>query len=483
MSTEKTYTGELCEGAVVLPEGAPGLEVGEFPLDSFPPVLRAYAKSLSATYEVPAPLYLGMMLGALSGAAGKGFHLSGGASGWSNYANLFLLFGLETGAGKSVVNAIVQPIQAEQSRRKQEWECERLPVLKAHLERLKKELKELGNDAGQSERNRLAKEIALKEGAMVYEPALMLGSCTTAALAKNLQNMEQETALLFSPEAGDMMRVALGLYRETGMDADLLLSGFTGEPYAQSRAGTGNADIKNPCLSILGMVQPSIIREVLAHKEAKERGLLGRFLFLPLSHPLVLDGGNRPPISSDERARWEALLERVLKMRLESQGSPHLVECTSGAKEVFRVAHNESVEWINGQHQDLRAWLVRYREQALRVALCLHLAQDPGSTQLSEETARHAVAFVRWSVSQLFEMLHSSRSDTLRERLQEMAAIVSENGYITVRDLKRGGFEEAEVRQLCELSGGELEHYVHAPARGGTPSPRVRLNSGARVTE
>jgi replicative DNA helicase len=483
MSTKKTYTGELDDGAVVLPEGAPGLEVGEFPLDSFPPILRAYAQSLSATYEVPAPLYLGMMLGALSGAAGKGFQLSGGASGWSNYANLFLLFGLETGAGKSVVNAIVQPIQAEQSRRKREWECERLPVLKAHLERLKKELKDLGKEAGQSDRNRLAKEIALKEGAMVYEPALMLGSCTTAALAKNLQNMEHETALLFSPEAGDLVRVALGLYRETGMDADLLLSGFTGEPYAQSRAGTGNADIKNPCLSILGMVQPSIIREVLEHKEAKERGLLGRFLFLPLSHPLVPDGGNRPPIGTDERARWETLLERVLKMRLESKGSPHPVECTGGAKEVFRVAHNESVEWINGQHQDLRAWLVRYREQALRVALCLHLAKDPGSTQLSEETARRAVAFVRWSVAQLFEMLHSSRSESLRERLQEMAAIVSGSEYVTFRDLRRGGFEEAEVRQLCVLSGGELEHYVHTPARGGTRSPRVRINSGASVTE
>lgn len=479
MSAEKTYTGELCEGAVVLPEGAPGLEVGEFPLESFPPILRAYAESLSATYEVPAPLFLGMMLGTLSGAVGKGFRFSGGVSGWSNYANLFLLFGLETGSGKSVVNAIVEPIQAEQERRKQEWQYDRLPVLKAHLERLKKELKDLGKDAGQPERNKLAKEIALKEGEMLYEPSLMLGNSTTAALAKNLQHMEHETAFLFSPEAGDLVRVALGLYRETGMDADLLLSGFTGEAYAQNRVGTGNVDIKHPCLSILGMVQPSIVREVLGHKEAKERGLLGRFLFLPLSHPLAPDEGNRPPIGSKEKAGWDTLLERILKMRLESKGSPHPVECTAGAKEVFRVAHNESVEWINGQHQDLRPWLARYREQACRVALCLHLAEDPSSTQLSGETARRAVAFVRWSVAQLFEMLHSSRSEALRERLQEMAALVSESEYVTFRELRRKGFQEAEVRQLCELSGGELEQYTHTPPGGGTPSPRVRLRAVA----
>ena len=229
---------------------------------------------------------------------------------------------------------------------------------------MKKQLKDLGKEAGRPERNKLATEIALKEGEMLYEPSLMLGNSTTAALAKNLQHMEHETAFLFSPEAGDLVRVALGLYRETGLDAELLLSGFTGEPYGQNRFGTGNVDIKRPCLSILGMVKPSIVREVLEHKEAKERGLLGRFLFLPLSHPLALDGGNRPPISSKEKAGWDLLLERILRMRLESKGSPHLVEGTAGAKEVFRVAHNESVEWINGQHQDLRPWLARYRDQA-----------------------------------------------------------------------------------------------------------------------
>jgi hypothetical protein len=39
------------------------------------------------------------------------------------------------------------------------------------------------------------------------------------------------------------------------------------------------------------------------------------------------------------------------------------------------------------------------------------------------------------------------------------------------------------VRQLCALSGSELEHYVHTPAGGGTPSPRVRLGSVCKVGE
>ena len=63
--------------------------------------------------------------------------------------------------------------------------------------------------------------------------------------------------------------------------------------------------------------------------------------------------------------------------------------------------------------------------------------------------------------------------------LPEMAAFVAESEYVTFRDLRRNGFQEAEVRQLCELSGGELEQYTHTPPGGGTPSPRVRLRAVA----
>jgi replicative DNA helicase len=275
---------EIDTEVLLLPNGAPIIEGGEFPENSFPPVMLDYALSLSTTYAVPVPLFLGMMLGAISGAAGKGWKLTGGAGGFGNYANLFLLFALETGSHKSIVSEIIKPITEAQQKRMDHWKLDELPVIKAHLERYKREQSRLGKDVSQSERNDLAKQIALYEEKLKKSPAIMLGSATTSALAQNLEHMDLETAFLFSPEAGDMVRVALGLYRDNGIDADLLLSGFTGEPFAQNRVGSGNVDIRKPCVSLLGMVQPCVLREVLAHKEAKERGLVGRFLFIPLGH-------------------------------------------------------------------------------------------------------------------------------------------------------------------------------------------------------
>ena len=457
-----------------LPDGAPVLEGGDFPESSFPPVMRDYARSLSATYAVPSPLFLGMMLGAISGAAGKGWRLSGGAEGFKSYANLFLLFALETVSNKSVVSEIIKPITEEQQKRMDTWKLEELPVIKAHLERYKKEQSKLTPGNGQKERNEVARQIALYEEKLKKSPALMLGSATTAALALNLQHMELETAFLFSPEAGDLVRVALGLYRESGMDADLLLSGFTGEPFAQNRVGSGNIDIRNPCVSLLGMVQPCVVREVMAHKEAKERGLLGRILFIPLGHPAPRDEGDRPPLDEEKVERWRSLLGGLLRERFQKGKDPQVVECSLEAKTVFREAYNESVQWINGEHQDLRPWLVRYRELALRVALCLHLATDPTPKQLTKATALDAVAVVRWCVAQLVDMLHTSRTESLEVRIGEFRALVPEEGHVTLRDLKRGSFSEAEVKQICDLTEGEFVYWVHEDPRGGTPSPRVK---------
>jgi len=468
---------EIDTAVLLLPNGAPIIEGGDFPEDSFPPVMMDYARSLSATYAVPVPLFLGMMLGAISGAAGKGWRLTGAAEGFGNYANLFLLFALETGSHKSIVSAIIKPITEEQQKRMDNWKLQELPVIKAHLKKYEKEQAKLAPDASQNERNTVAKEIAFYEEKLKHSPALMLGSTTTAALAANLQHMEQETAFLFSPEAGDLVRVALGLYRESGMDADLLLSGFTGEPFTQNRVGSGNIDVRTPCISLLGMVQPCVVREVLAHKEAKERGLLNRILFIPLGYPTPLDDGNRPPLDTQKEQKWWVFLENILRVRLKGGGTPQPVECSPEAKEVFRGAHNESVGWRNGEHQDLAPWVARYRELISRVALCLHLGTSTSSRQLTQETALGAVALVRWCVGQLVEMLHESRSGALKARLQDLAAAVPGEGFVTLRDLKRAGFTEPEVKQLCALSEGELVYWVHEAERGGTPSPRVSLRS------
>ena len=468
------YRLELRHQTDSLSTGAPELEHGEFPLEAFPPILADYSQTLSETYGVPRPLFLLVMLGAVAGATGKGWKLTEAVPGFSNFANIYLLLGLETGSYKSLAGRIVSPIAEKEKRRLDDWETNELPVLKAKLRKAQNEEKAQKDPFALDQ---LAKEIAKFEKSIKRNPALMLGSCTTAALAQNIQNMDHEIAMLYSPEGGDLLRVALGMYRDNGIDADLLLSGFTGESYGQSRAGSGTIRLGAPLISLLGMVQPTLIREALNNDEAKQRGLLGRLLAVPLEHPVPLDDGIVREVSSCAEDKWCQLLKTVLDERVENNSAPLIVKAESDARDVFLRAHNQAAEWINGTHQDLRPWLVRYREQACRVALCLQIATDPKSTVLTADNARRAVSLVRWCFGQLAEMLHEKRTEALRARIEKLNSMVLGPEVATMRDLKRAGFTEAEVRQLCKLECENLEIYEHRPSAGGRPSLQVRVRT------
>lgn len=138
------------------------------------------------------------------------------------------------------------------------------------------------------------------------------------------------------------------------------------------------------------------------------------------------------------------------------------MKCSAEAREVLRDAHNQSVEWINGIHQDLRAWLVRYREICCRVALCLQIAEDPKSTELSRKNAEGAISLVYWSLGQLSEMLHTGRTESLIKRMEALGNLIadSDSGDITFRDLKRKGYSEAEIEQMCALEGSPWEIFT-----------------------
>lgn len=452
---------------------APIIEGGAFPVDAFPQVWVNYARSLSATYGVPEPLFLMLMLGTISGAAGPSFALSGGVAGQWTRPNLFLLFGLGTGSHKSVANRIMKPIQEAEDKRRREWEECALPKIKAELKHLETKQKKLNEEAGPEERADLAQDIATLERKAKHNPDLVLGSVTTVALAQQLQYMDHETAFMFSPEAGDMLRVALGLYRDKGMDADLLLSGYTGEGYKQTRAGSGHLSIQSPCLTLTALVQPLVVRELVESREARERGLLGRFLILPLDNPKQTDPGGRPEVDVEAEEAWNTSVWRVLDIRFKRGKERIETRCTLEAQEVFRLEHNESVNWCNGAFQDSDTALVRYREQMLKVGLCLHIAQSGAGGELSEQTARSASNIVRWAMAQFMELTHQSRSEALSERLQKLMELVPEGGHVTLRDLKRTGFEEAELKQLCSLPSSGLVFSVYKHPGGAPLSPRV----------
>ena len=250
------FEGELRKEASLLEQEAPPLLAGEFPSHAFPPVLVRYAQTLSETFRIPPAMFLVTMLGAVSAAAGKGWRLVEAAPGMSNYANIYVVMALESGSFKSIAGRIMKPIAEEESRRIMEWEQQQAPVLRAHLEGAKADVKRAAKRPADASLEADARREAECERKLLRNPRLLLGSCTTAALAQNLAHMDHETGALYSPEGGDLLRVALGLFRDRGMDADLLLSGYTGEYFSQNRVSSGSPGSTSPCCRSLRWCSP-----------------------------------------------------------------------------------------------------------------------------------------------------------------------------------------------------------------------------------
>jgi hypothetical protein len=380
-------------------------ERGEFPLDAFPPVLRDYASSLASVRNIPVELPLLCCLGTVSGAMGKGWELHGAVNDQKNRGNIFLILGLPPGTGKGVANLIIKPIREYERYLTEQWNTSERPKLEAEREIAHAKVKRFlrpskGVPFDRQSLIEAKKELCEAENRLAYSPALIGGNATTSGLARELTRVTAETLFVCSAEGGEIVRVMLGSYRQDGGDFELWLNGYSGEGYKQTRGSqtSGTPDIvslTDICLSCLLMVQPSVMAEVLASKEARERGLITRILPVRLDVPPTLDDGVTLQLKEGVEERWHGLGIGILRLRF-SKEAPRRVSCSEEARVLLTKHHNEAQSWVMGDLADCRVDLSRWRENALRIALIFAVAEDPGTTVLTRDVAERAIQLHRW---------------------------------------------------------------------------------------
>lgn len=211
-------------------------ERGAFPVDSLPPVCRAYADELARVYQVPVELPALCIAGVITGALGGSWVVSGAVNGHTTGGNMYFALGLPPEDGKGIVNRIAKPIAEWERLRREKWERGDLPKLeveydafKAEYERYAKKLKEGNGDKDAAATSKA--KIRDLEQKLNFDPSLMEQNSTTSGLARKLAQVESEVLFVFSPDAGDVFRTMLGAYTK-GADAgdfDLWLKAFSRE--------------------------------------------------------------------------------------------------------------------------------------------------------------------------------------------------------------------------------------------------------------
>lgn len=458
-----------------------------FPVEALPPVIRDIAVDLARVYKI-SPAMPAMAALAINGAAaGKRYRLAYAVNGQESYANLYITAVAPRGAGKSsVASVLADPVMQAN----QELERDFLPIkLKKEAEAsiLEEERKAVLRRASQKPENKetaLDKltEIKMRQdqlfpgGRELIAPSFLEGNCTSEALARSLMASSDQAILSHSAEAGELIRVALGKYnRDQKGDFDLLLSGWSSEPVTFNRINRGRIDLK-PTISALWYVQPVIMDELVNNPEAFERGLTARMLIFNSGMELQYDEGEIRSIDSQSKEEWDAHIRHLLKLRKSDMSSR--VECSPEAREVFRAFHNESIDLRRGKYADVEGELSRWRENAIRIALGLWIADNEWGC-LTKEQAERAVQITRWCYQSYLMILNRGRIKRRLSRVEDLRKILleTEEKTATLRDLtNRHGFSKEEVKSLAVEFPDKLEIVERPPgAKGGRPSEVVRI--------
>lgn len=482
-SQPKSTTGDSSE------DHANPVDLDPFPLDALGPVLRQIAEEVARCHQVPVEMVVLGLLGVLSAAVPRNFILIGAVNGKDSHANLYFLIFAPKSAGKSSLMApLIRQFQEWAKKLVQAYREKTVPLAKTDLEILQSRKKQLlrslektSEKSGAVERRETEEElqkvnqqIDMLERQLKSEPTLWVGDHTSEKLSSILAS-NHEQCLIYSPEAGEVLRVMAGRYSPDGKASyGIYLSGWSVEDHNVARVGRGSITI-TPCLSMLLFGQPCILEEILEDREADERGLLARTIMAKFEWEPQPDDGVIRTIDPNAQRNWDRLIDRLLDERFKPDNTGRTLHCTPEARTVFRIYHNEVIELRRGKFCDDEANLGRAREIAIRIALNLALADNPDATEVTEELAKRAVSIGRWCLLKGLELTAHKRTRSRDEALDKLVTLLrSKGGSVTVRDLKKShGYNDPTIDLLVKHSRGAL--VKDTLETGGRPSQVIRV--------
>jgi hypothetical protein len=464
---------------------------GEFPTDALSPLVRDLVMEISQVYQIPPQMPAMAALAVTGAAVGKRYILVEAVNGQESFANLYVVATASRGGGKgSVGNVIVEPLFEADRAMHTRFEPTKI-TRESEAEMLRAQIQALGRRApkvSMGEEVELRQEIERKKarleevqpgGSPVQAPSLVVGNCTSEALAIAAA-LGDQAVLSYSAEAGELLRVTLGKYNKSNQgDIDLFLSGYSSEHVNYNRVGRAKLQLR-PTLSTLWFVQPFIMEEVLNNPEVGERGFTARMLIVNSQIELKHDDGVPRSINVEVRRRWQGYIEHLAQPR--PTMCSHEVHCSAEARERFRIFYNRAIDQRKGDCADVEGELSRWRENAIRVALNLWLADGAGA-DLTAGQAERAIRIVTWCGRSYLEMLNQERRARKTARVERLRALLLDTNHkeITLRALKNShAFNHTEVRSLASEFPEKLQiiEKVHG-ASGGRPSEVLSIPSAS----
>ncbi len=427
-----------------------------FPSEALPPVMRQYAEAIAASLQVPVDMPAAALL-AVAALSVQGVFKIHPMQGWYEPLNLYVVIIAPPSEKKS-------PVLAEATRYIHSFEAEenerRAPEIRAYQVKsriLAKQVAALTDRAGKPAK---AKSDAVKAEALYDENAILekqreldeLEEVRPLRLLADDVTPEALTSLLaanggrmgvMSAEGG-LFGIMAGLYSGDKANIDMFLKAYTGDVIRVDRKGRASEYIPHPALSMLFMIQPQVLHEIMQNNEFKGRGLLARFLYCA---PQSLVGHRvyrTPDIPDGARDAWNARLNTLLTLQADAPEKPCVIHFSPEAEALDEQFFYQLEPRLVDDLEDVGDWAGKYRGQIMRIAGVLHCienGEDAGVEALRASTLQAAIDIGQYFLSHSLAAFRRMGACEGQE--------VKDAKYILKRLLSTG---------KMEISRGELFH-------------------------
>jgi Protein of unknown function (DUF3987) len=469
-------------------------ELPSFPLDALPASFRTPIEEVMRHYRVSALLPTVCALVINSAAIGRGLVVKSNVR--RTYANLYALIGAKSGTGKSVVfDEFMAPLSELQLETLKEFSAEQKPRAEAELKMLQSEIQgllkfkrnsnefDIAEDARHERLSELLQAQAVLEDKLEFASRLWCSDFTSEALAMLLAGSGEQMSVL-SDEGGLALYNMLGRYTKGDITDDILLcKSKTVNCHAVDRMGRPPIVLSLPCVALLLLVQPDLLRKAFSNKRLLVGGFLARCLAADSKMEVQYENEETlPEADPDIMSGWNNRIRSLVKTFRFAEEA-YFISVQPEVRVLSRKFHNEIVDLIRGELSDVSAFASRWVERAWEISLNLHSGLhgvECYKESLTTETFSHAIRIVRYFMAQQLEVLQMSRIQTIdatRERLEE---IFSRNQQkpITLRDLKRRhGLDREEVLSSVKSHRNLFGAAKVSRLSGGPPSCLIFLQS------
>ena len=428
-----------------------------FPFDALGPILGPAARAISDVVQAPDALAGGGVLAAAAVAAQA--HASVAMPhGQVVPLSLFIASAADSGARKSAVDAVTcQPIDEQRKRDARAY------AVAAAAFKADKAKRKPGDDAGDPPTAK----------------SLTIGKATTEGLHHLLRT--QSHIGLFSPEGAEF--VGGHSMRDDKRAAGIawLLKAWGGETLDSMTRGDGLSVLVGRRVSMHVLMQPVILRGLMADPLAQGQGWIARTL---IAEPRSLAGSRlyrADQVAADKRpevlryhAALCALLAETPAVHPEGDGcelTPRPMLLDQGAQAVWIEFYDE----VERQQADgaplagVRAWASKAAEHAARIAAVVTLMADPVAAEVPADAMAGAIEITSFYLGEHVRLMGQSVVHLHHQRLRDLLAWLQEKGP----RVKRSDVLQFTPRALRDLKAeginpmlAELERRAYLRSMG-----------------